>query len=92
MKKALRRLSHNYIVCGELIFIEFNPKNSRGLKKHDSIFIGGAALVDFDGQTSAWQTSEITEKISETEFKTKNSHYVIEECKEFYNTPFIATK
>lgn len=81
MKKTLRRLGDNYIACGELKFVEYNQETSRGIKLHDSIFVGGAALVDFDGRTSVWQTSQITEKISETEFKTRNSHYVIEDYK-----------
>ncbi|HBK72348.1 MAG TPA: hypothetical protein DDZ39_11960 [Flavobacteriaceae bacterium] len=42
--------------------------------------MGGAAIVDWeDGKGCIWQTSEIIEKISETEFKTKNSHYVIKD-------------
>ena len=75
MKKALRRLSHNYIVCGELIFIEFNPKNSRGLKNHDSISFGGAALVDFDGQTMLGKLlkyQKLNSKLKTLTIKLKN--------------------
>lgn len=80
MDKTLRRLDDDFRIHGQIQFVEFNKETKRGKKLHQSIFIGGAAMVDWeDGKGCIWQTSEIIEKISETEFKTKNSHYVIED-------------
>jgi len=36
--------------------------------------------IEKDFRGFEWMTSPITEIISETEFKTKNSHYIIEKC------------
>lgn len=79
MGNTLRRLGDNLTVYGRIQFVEFDDDTNRGKKLHDSIIVGGAAVVDWEtGKGCIWQTSEITGKISENEFTTKNSRYVIE--------------
>lgn len=90
-KKILRRLGDNKKVCGHIQFINFNKETLQGKELSDTIIIGGCAVVDFNDGRFIWQTSEITHKISDTEFATKNSKYVIEDVKEVYDnlTDFV---
>lgn len=77
MAKLIRQRD-NLTKEGTIKFIEFDKFN-RGKGLHDEIRIGYSCVVDPHlGPSYTWMTSEITEVISETEFKTKNSHYKIE--------------
>jgi len=79
MDKTLRRLDDDLRIHGHIQFVEFDNETSKGRKLQETIIVGGAAIVDWeDGKGCIWQTSEVIEKVSETEFKTMNSHYVIE--------------
>lgn len=62
---------------GKIEFIEFN---SDGWGKGVHMFPeeGFSCIVDRTRMSYTWMTSVITEIISPTEFKTKNSHYKIE--------------
>ena len=62
---------------GFIEFLEFD-KNNRGKNIHMKPKIGYACIVDGKKLIYTWLTSVITEIISDTEFKTKNSHYKIE--------------
>lgn len=75
MAKLIRQRD-NLTKEGIIKFIEFN-KNGRGKKLHDNPTVGFSCIVD-PGFLYTWMTSAITEIISTTEFKTKNSHYKIE--------------
>jgi len=75
----LIRQRDKYTSSGIIKFIEFNEEG-RGKGLHESPKVGYACIVDPQRSISfTWMTSPITEVISETEFKTKNSHYKIEE-------------
>jgi hypothetical protein len=61
---------------GIIKFIEFN---SKGNKLYTDIKKGRSCVVNPQaGFLYTWLTTEITEVISNKEFKTKNSHYKIE--------------
>ncbi len=62
---------------GFIEFVEFD-KNDRGKDIHMQPQVGFACIVDGRKLVYTWLTPVITELISPTEFKTKNSHYVIE--------------
>lgn len=77
-KKLIRQrdsLAHE----GEIEFIEFDEEG-RGLATHNIPQVGYSCIV---GRSKfghyKWLTTPITELISNTEFKTNNSHYKIEE-------------
>lgn len=75
--KTLHRLNDDLkIPCFNIKFLEYD-KNNEGNKLHDNPYIGYSCLCDFNGLSFNWQTSEIKEVISNTEFKTRNSHYKI---------------
>jgi len=60
-------------------FISFNDNNV-GENLHDKPQIGYACIVDHSPTFGcySWLTSPIVEVISDTEFKTLNTHYKIE--------------
>lgn len=63
---------------GIIKYVEFDERG-RGKAFHDSPKEGFACIVDPQrGQYFTWMTSPIVEVISEKEFKTQNSHYIIE--------------
>ncbi len=76
MAKLIRQRD-NLTKEGLIEFIEFG-KNNYGKKVHMKPEVGFACIVDRALFNFTWMTSIITEIISETEFKTKNSHYKIE--------------
>lgn len=76
MAKLIRQRD-NLVAEGIIEFVEFD-KNDRGKKVHMKPDIGYACIVDRQKLVYTWMTTQITEVISETEFKTKNSHYIIE--------------
>lgn len=74
----LIRLNDNLIREGRIQFIE-HTKEGRGKSLHNKPKVGYSTIVDFQNYPMCtWQTSEIVEVMSDTEFKTKNSHYKIE--------------
>lgn len=76
MKKLIRQRD-NHTSSGVIKFIEFNEEG-RGKALHESPKVGYSCIVN-PSISYTWMTSVITEVISQTEFKTKNSHYKIEE-------------
>lgn len=76
MAKLIRKRD-GLVKEGLIEFIEWD-KNDRGKNIHMKPQIGFSCIVDGRKLTYTWLTSQITEIISETEFKTKNSHYTIE--------------
>ena len=75
--KILHRLNDDLkIKCFDIKFLEFD-KNNRGNKLHDNPKIDFSCLCDYDNVSFKWQTSPITEVLSNIEFKTLNSHYKI---------------
>lgn len=76
MAKLIRKRD-GLIKEGLIEFVEFD-KNDRGKNIHMKPQIGFACIVDGRKLVYTWMTSVITEIISDTEFKTKNSHYTIE--------------
>jgi len=76
MSRLIRKRD-NLVKEGEIEYIEFD-KNDRGKNVHMKPQVGFACIVDRTKITYTWMTSTITEVISETEFKTQNSHYTIE--------------
>lgn len=63
---------------GTIKFLEFD-EIGRGKKLHEKPEIGYSCIVNPQyGPSYTWLTSVITEIISDTEFKTNNSHYKIE--------------
>lgn len=76
MAKLIRQRD-NLVKEGFIEFVEFD-KNNRGKKIHMKPEINYACIVDRRSIPYTWMTSQITEIISNTEFKTKNSHYKIE--------------
>lgn len=90
MNKILKRLNDNLIIPGNLEFVEYDNKGQAKILQ-DSIIVGSYAMVDWeDGVGIVWRTSKVVEKISETEFKTEDSHYVIEGCDNNLLTKLIA--
>lgn len=80
MNKILKRLNDNLIIPGNLEFVEYDNKGQAKILQ-DSIIVGSYAMVDWeDGEGIVWRTSKVVEKISEKEFKTEDSQYVIEDC------------
>lgn len=77
MAKLIRQRD-NLVKEGFIEFVEFD-KNDRGKKIHMKPDIGYACIINRQELVYTWITAQITEVISETEFKTKNSHYKIEE-------------
>ena len=61
---------------GDIQYIEWD-ENDRGIDLHEEAQIGFSCIIDPYTMNPTWLTSVITEVISETEFKTKNSHYKI---------------
>lgn len=76
MAKLIRQRD-NLTAEGIIEFVEWN-QYGRGKKVHMQPEIGFSCIVDRQKLAYTWLTTEITEIISETEFKTKNSHYIIE--------------
>lgn len=74
---VLVRTNDGLRMKGEIAFVEFN-KFGQGKKLHKKPKKGFACVVDRTLNSYKWLTSEITEVISDKEFKTKNSHYTIE--------------
>ena len=58
-------------------FVVFN-EDGRGKELVNKPIEGSALILPPYNFEFEWMTSPITEIISETEFKTKNSHYIIE--------------
>lgn len=85
MKTKITRQSDGLEHSGKLRFIEWNEYHT-GKEVHKEPQIGYSCVIDlsvetfleFEIPTYKWLTSTITEIISETEFKTKNSTYKIE--------------
>ena len=65
-------------MCGTTVkFIEWD-ENGKGKSLHDTPAIGRSIVLDLNGPFSyQWMTTQITEIISETEFKTLNSTYAL---------------
>lgn len=74
---TLTRKRDGLVKEGFIEFIEFD-QNDRGKDVHMKPGIGFACIVNRTSLTYSWMTSVITEVISDTEFKTKNSHYTIQ--------------
>lgn len=77
MAKLIRQRD-NLTKEGLIEFVEFD-KNDRGKDIHMKPEVGFACIVNRTNITFTWMTYTITEVISDTEFKTQNSHYKIEE-------------
>lgn len=78
MKAKITRQEDDLVKEGELKYVEFN-EYGRGKALHDVPKVGYALILDPQYAFSyTWMTSVITEVISETEIKTKNSTYKIE--------------
>lgn len=73
----LIRQNDSLIKEGTIEFVEFD-KNDRGKNIHMKPQVGFSCIINRTNITYTWLTSQITEVISNTEFKTKNSHYKIE--------------
>ena len=75
---VLTRLEDNkQITASTIKFVEWN-EDGTGKSSHDSPTIGRSIIADgWGGLTYKWMTTPITEIISETKFKTKNSTYKI---------------
>lgn len=75
---VLTRKEDNRQITGTAIkFIDWN-ENGVGGSIHDEPAIGRSIVVDpMIGGNYRWMTTQITEIISETEFKTKNSTYTL---------------
>lgn len=76
MAKLVRQRD-NLTKEGTIEFVEFD-KNGRGKNIHMKPEVGFSCIVNRTLMSYTWMTSPITEVISETEFKTKNSNYKIE--------------
>lgn len=76
MAKLIRQRD-NLIVEGVIDYLEFD-ENNQGSNLVNKPCVGCSCIVDIGSYgTYKWMTSEIIEVISDTEFKTKNSHYKI---------------
>jgi len=75
---VLTRLEDNKQITASVIkFIEWN-KDGTGKCTHDEPSIGRSIIADpVNGVVYKWMTTQITEIISETKFKTKNSTYTL---------------
>jgi len=75
---VLIREEDNLQIPGSVIkFIEWN-ENGTGKASHDTPAVGRSIVVDpIVGGSYVWLTSEITEVISDTKFKTLNSTYTL---------------
>lgn len=79
--EILIRQRDNLTTGGIIQFIEFD-ENGRGKALHDKPKEGYACIVDAHrGPFYTWMTTVITEVISDKEFKTRNSHYIIDELR-----------
>ena len=76
MAKLIRQRD-NLVKEGLIEFIEWD-KNDRGKTIHIKPKVGFSCIVRRRQLRKMWLTTEIVEVISDTEFKTKNSHYKIE--------------
>jgi hypothetical protein len=76
MAKLVRQRD-SLIKEGIIEYLEFD-KHNLGKGIHMKPKEGYACIVNRTRMSYAWMTSIIVEVISETEFKTKNSHYKIE--------------
>lgn len=75
MSKLIRK--HDGLIKeGKIEFVEWD-KNNRGKYIHMNPKEGFSCIVDRVKSSSVWITPIITEVISNTEFKTKNYHYII---------------
>jgi hypothetical protein len=77
MAKLIRQRD-NLTKEGFIEFVEFD-KYGRGKKIHLKPEVGYACIVDRSSVSYRWMTTVIVEVISDTEFKTVNSDYKIEE-------------
>lgn len=77
MAKLIRKRD-GLVKEGDIEFIEFD-KNGYGKDVHIKPQKDFSCIVNRTKFSFTWMTSIITEVISDTEFKTKNSHYTIEE-------------
>ncbi len=77
-KYILTRLDDGkQIIASVVKFIEWN-ENGIGGSTHDEPAIGRSIVTDpMIGGNYRWMTTQITEIISETEFKTRNSIYTL---------------
>lgn len=74
---SLERVNDGLVkTSNDLKFIEWDS-DGRAVKLHDSMEVGRSAILSPFNMSFTWQTTEITEILSDTEFKTKNSHYKI---------------
>jgi len=75
---VLTRKEDNKQMCGSTVkFIEWD-ENGKGKVLHDTPAVGRSIVLDLTGPFSyQWMTTQITEIISETEFKTLNSTYTL---------------
>ena len=76
MEGELIRKRDGLINKGTILFLEYD-ENGQGRLLHPYPKVGFSCVVD--SFKTFWLTTEIIEVISQTEFKTKNSHYKIEE-------------
>ena len=76
-ERTLIRTSDKKTVKGSIRFLEFH-KDGHAKAIHDIPKIGYSCVVNAHfGTAYTWLTTVITKVISETEFNTKNSHYII---------------
>ena len=79
MIKKLIRQRDGIEQVGKIKFVEFDGAG-RGKTLHEKPQVGYACMVgSYPIGEDTWLTSEIVEVISDEEFKTRNSHYKIEE-------------
>lgn len=75
--RVLERQEDGLTKTGDVQFVEFDD-NGFGKKLHSNPEVGFSCIVNpHFGISYTWMTSVIIEVISDTEFKTKNSHYKI---------------
>jgi len=77
-KYILTRIEDDKQIKASVIkFIEWN-KDGTGKSSHDEPAVGRSIIADpVNGVIYKWMTTQITEIISENEFKTKNSTYTL---------------
>jgi len=75
MSKLIRQRD-NLVKEGLIEFVEFD-KNGRGKNIHTKPKVGYICIVDGRRLIYTWMTTLITKIISDTEFLTENSHYLI---------------
>lgn len=77
----LVRQRDNLSKMGVIKWVEWNKDG--GFKAlHEKPEVGYSCIVNPNRISYTWLTTTITELISETEFRTENSHYKIEEIDE----------